>query len=157
MDIFCFSSPNRGRRPGNILENIILYLACRFILDNGQEGWRNKNKLHPEIIANMFEAMTKVPHKDWLKKRGTRTELRTQSTESEGVYHLLKPAFNEIMKWFLSCSQCSSPANGFESHSVWQIFTCPFFYYLPQKIRISYLELVYSYYMYLVHLVFCKF
>jgi len=44
-------------------------LALKFIVDNGKEivsqcGWRDKLKSYPEIMADMFEAMTtKVPNK----------------------------------------------------------------------------------------------
>jgi len=43
-------------------------LALKFIVENGKEiasqsGWREKLKGYPEIMADMFEAMTKVPHK----------------------------------------------------------------------------------------------
>lgn len=40
-------------------------LALKFIVDNGKEivsqpGWRDKLKVYPEIMADMFEAMTKT-------------------------------------------------------------------------------------------------
>jgi len=42
-------------------------LALKFIVDNSreivnQEGWREKLRMYPEIMADMFEAMTKLPH-----------------------------------------------------------------------------------------------
>jgi len=41
-------------------------LALKFIVDNGKEivaqpGWRDKLKMYPEIMADMFEAMTRLP------------------------------------------------------------------------------------------------
>jgi len=41
-------------------------LALKFIVDNGREivaqtGWRDKLKVYPEIMADMFEAMTRLP------------------------------------------------------------------------------------------------
>lgn len=41
-------------------------LALKFIVENGKEivaqnGWRDKLKMYPEIMADMFEAMTKLP------------------------------------------------------------------------------------------------
>jgi len=47
-------------------------LALKFIVDNGkeivaQQGWRDKLKAYPEIMADMFEAMTRQPAKrQWL-------------------------------------------------------------------------------------------
>jgi len=43
-------------------------LALKFIVDNGKEivaqiGWRQKLKVYPEIMADMFEAMTRQPAK----------------------------------------------------------------------------------------------
>merc|ERR1719471_1727336 len=43
-------------------------LALKFIVDNGkeiiaQQGWREKLKAYPEIMADMFEAMTRQPAK----------------------------------------------------------------------------------------------
>lgn len=43
-------------------------LALKFIVDNGKEivaqsGWRDKLKAYPEIMADMFEAMTRQPAK----------------------------------------------------------------------------------------------
>jgi len=43
-------------------------LALKFIVENGKEivsqaQWREKLKSYPEIMADMFEAMTRVPHK----------------------------------------------------------------------------------------------
>merc|ERR1719209_628773 len=43
-------------------------LALKFIVDNGkeivaQQGWRDKLKAYPEIMADMFEAMTRQPAK----------------------------------------------------------------------------------------------
>ena len=41
-------------------------LSLKFIVENGkeivsQDGWRDKLKMYPEIMADMFEAMTKLP------------------------------------------------------------------------------------------------
>lgn len=41
-------------------------LALKFIVENGKEivaqnGWREKLKMYPEIMADMFEAMTELP------------------------------------------------------------------------------------------------
>ena len=41
-------------------------LTLKFIVENGkeivsQDGWRDKLKMYPEIMADMFEAMTKLP------------------------------------------------------------------------------------------------
>ena len=43
-------------------------LALKFIVENGKEivsqiGWREKLKVYPEIMADMFEAMKRIPHK----------------------------------------------------------------------------------------------
>ena len=41
-------------------------LSLKFIVENGKEivaqnGWRDKLKMYPEIMADMFEAMAKLP------------------------------------------------------------------------------------------------
>jgi len=48
--------------------SILRGLALKFIVDNGKEivaqaGWRDKLKHYPEIMADMFEAMTRQPAK----------------------------------------------------------------------------------------------
>lgn len=48
--------------------SVVRGLALKFIVDNGKEivaqpGWREKLKAYPEIMADMFEAMTRQPAK----------------------------------------------------------------------------------------------
>jgi len=72
----CEGSLSENINTDNVLDLLVLAdlhgastvrnLALKFIVDNGKEivaqpGWRDKLKVYPEIMADMFEAMTKVP------------------------------------------------------------------------------------------------
>jgi len=76
LKAMCESSLSDNINTENVLDLLVLadlhgahsvrQLALKHIVENGKEivalqGWREKLKMYPEIMADMFEAMTKVP------------------------------------------------------------------------------------------------
>jgi len=76
LKAMCETSLSENINTENVLDLLVLAdlhgattvrsLALKFIVENGkeivaQQGWRDKLKMYPEIMADMFEAMTKIP------------------------------------------------------------------------------------------------
>jgi len=76
LKAMCEASLSENITTENVLDLLVLadlhgattvrQLALKYIVDNGkeivaQQGWRDKLKMYPEIMADMFEAMTRAP------------------------------------------------------------------------------------------------